>query len=370
MKAWLALSLIGLGLTLPSQAALKVMAIGDSMTEEYYYEFPFSAPNKAPLAALPGDANTKNWVEILHQRRSSELDFGSYESSWPFGFSDWRQAGHEYNFGIPGYDTNKWMDILDPELNPFDSDFEPLNLPTRQAMRSLYADMDVVVIMIGGNNVNFQYGDLYDAQAGDTVATAFISNVIDNLGELFDEIRNYNATAPIVLANIPDLGATPDIIDDHPDAAKRANASAIVADLNQAVATLATARGATLASITNLTDAILAPDPLYIGALEMIKDKDPEEDNRPLYLFCWKGLHPSTNGQAIIANTLLAAINTATSSNIPLLTDREIITELLGLNPDQPFIDWANTKGLTNLSMTADRDGDGIPSLGEIFTQS
>ena len=95
----------------------------------------------------------------------------------------------------------------------------------------------------------------------------------------------------------------------------------------------------------------------------MIKGKDPE--NPPSYLFCREGLHPSTNGQSVIANTLLAAINTATGSSIPLLPDREVITHLLGLNPDQPFIDWAGSKGLTDLSMTADKDGDGIPSLGE-----
>jgi len=201
--------------------------------------------------------------------------------------------------------------------------------------------------------------------SGDVVATAFINKVIGNLDAIIGDIRAVNLTVPIVLADVPDLGSTPDKISSHPDPVKRANASAIVAALNQEVATLAEDRKVTLAPISNLTDQILSPDPLYIGAIEMIKDADPEKDNRPKYLFCWKGLHPSTNGQAIIANILLAAINTATGHDTPLLPDREIITDLLGLNPDQPFIDWATTAGLTDLSMTADIDGDGIPSLGE-----
>lgn len=354
MKLWIVILILGQSLS--SHAAVKVMAIGDSMTEEYHFEIPFSAPDSDPA-----NANTMNWVEILHERRGGDLDFGDYESSWPFGYLDWRQAGHDYNFGVPGSDTNKWMHILHPDISDWENYL--FDIATRNAMRSHYAAMDVIVIMLGGNDVNFEYGDLYNTTPNDAFAQAFIANVINNLNDLFDEIRDYNASVPIVLANIPDLGATPDIIGDHPDPAKRSNATAIIADLNQAVAALASARGATLAPISHLTDRILSPDPLYIGAIEMIKGKDPE--NPPKYLFCKGGLHPSTNGQSVIANTLLAAINTATGSDIPLLADREIVSELLGLNPDQPFLDWATTAGLTDLSMTADTDGDGIPSLGE-----
>jgi len=348
MKPWLPATLIGLGLILSSQAALKVMAIGDSMTREYDIQVVFSAPDSSIL-----DANTMNWVEILAAQRNTDIDFG-----------DDKDYGYEYNYALPGADTNRWMQVLDPSSGKVEE--YVLNLAARTAMRGDYASMDVIVIMLGGNDVNFEYGDLYNSTAGSPFATSFIANVIANLTALLGDIEDYTTTVPpvpIVLGNVPDLGSTPEIIEDHPDPAKRANASAIIADLNQAVATLAMNRGATLAPISNLTDRILAPEPVYIGAIEMIKGKDPE--NPPKYLFCKAGLHPSTNGQAVIANTLLEAINTATGSNITLLPDREILTELLGLDPDQPFKDWATTAGLTDLSMTADKDGDGIPSLGE-----
>ncbi len=347
----------------PLSAQLKVMTIGDSLTEEYYFEFTFSAPSSALL--IPGSANTKNWVEILAEQRPSDLDFGDYEDSWPFGYSDWRQAGYAYNFGIPGYDTEKWMAILNPGINPLDPDFDILAFPTRSAMRDTYEDMDAVIVMVGGNDVNFQYGDLYNALPEDAFATSFITQVISNLGEIIDEIKDFNAAVPIILANIPDLGTTPDIMADHPDASKRANATAIINDLNIAVAALALNRNLTLAPISNLTDMLYSSDPIYIGGHQMIKGTDPNEDNRPQYLFCWQGLHPSTNGQAIMANILLDALNTATGSSIEKLESREILTDLLELNPDQPYLDWASTKGLSNTSMTADPDGDGIPNLGE-----
>ncbi|MGJ8678309.1 MAG: SGNH/GDSL hydrolase family protein [Akkermansiaceae bacterium] len=348
-------------------AQLKVMTIGDSLTEEYYFEFPFSAPSLTPII---GFANTKNWVEILAEQRPSDLNFGSYENQWPFGYTDFRQAGYEYNFGIPGTDTLFWVDLLDPISNPFDPDFdEDFDLPallTRTVMRDTYVDMDVVVIMLGGNDVNFQYGDLYDALPGDTFATNFIAQVVDNLEEMVDEVRDYT-TVPIVLANVPDLGASPDIIVDHPNAALRANASAIINDLNVAVAAMAANRGLTLAPLSDLTDQLLSTDPIYIGAHEMIKSTDPTENNGPLYLFCWQGLHPSTNGQAMMANILLMAINSATASNIALLESREILTDLLSIDPDQPYLDWVATNNLTNNAMTADADGDGMPNLGEFL---
>ena len=347
-------------------AQLKVMSIGDSLTEEYYFEFPFSAPSSTPIL---GFANTKNWVEILAEQRSSDLSFGDYESAWPFGYTDFRQAGYAYNFGIPGTDTPYWLGVIDPIINPFDPDFDASTLPliivTREAMRNTYADMDVVVIMLGGNDVNFQYSDLYESLPGDTFANNFIAQVVANLEELVDEVRDHNETVPIVLANIPDLGATPDIIADHPDASLRANASAIVNDLNAAVATMATNRGLTLAPISDLTDQLLSPDPIYIGAHQMVKGTDPTENNGPSYLFCWRGLHPSTNGQAIMANVLLEAINTATGSSIAKLESREILTDLLNLSPDQPYLDWAAANNLTDDIMSADADGDGIPNLGE-----
>ncbi|MCP5535255.1 MAG: SGNH/GDSL hydrolase family protein [Akkermansiaceae bacterium] len=348
--------LLGLGLTLSSQAALKVMAIGDSMTEEYYFEVPFSAPDSDPL-----DANTMNWVEILHARRSGDIDFGRYENSL-LSYRDWRDAGFEYNWGIPGYDTDMWMDIINASLDWPEVELLP-DSRSRDKLRSQYDDVDVVVIMLGGNDIRSHYGELYDPEPGDPTPAEFINNIISNLTGIINEIRDVNPAVPIVLADAPDLGATPDKIDAHPDPVKRANASAIINDLNLAIAALATSEGATLAPISNLTDRILSSEPLYIGAIEMIKDKDPENPSN--YLFCKGGLHPSTNGQAIIANTLLAAINTATNSNIPLLPDREILADVMGLDPDQPYKDWATTAGLTDLSMSADKDGDGIPNLGE-----
>ncbi|MGB0992937.1 MAG: SGNH/GDSL hydrolase family protein, partial [Akkermansiaceae bacterium] len=358
MKANTLFSVIGALLaTLPistvNAAPLTVMTIGDSMTEEYRFEFPFSAPDSMPVIA-----NTMNWVEILAARRASDISFGSYEEEL-LSYPDYRDAGYEYNWGIPGFTSSQWQEIVTASVTDFFAFYN------RTQMFPQYSQVDVVVIMIGGNDLRSQYGTLYDPEPGDPTTEQIIATIIANLNDVIDEIRRASSSVPIVLADVPDLGAAPDKISSHPDPVKRSQASVKVAALNQAIAELAVQRGVTPAAISQLTDRILSPEPAFIGAIEMIKDVDPTRENRPRYLFCKEGLHPSTNGQALIAKTLLDAINTATSSNISPLTEREILSELLGLNPDQPFLDWATAHSLTDLNMTADEDGDGIPHLGE-----
>lgn len=255
-----------------ADARTTVMCIGDSLTREYAImatDFPSPDSN-------PGVANTMNWVEILAARRGSQYDFGHYATQ-----------GHDYNYAIPGYETVQWTDII--EATPFS---DPARYYIRYRMRQDYNEVDVVVVMLGGNDLRANYGDLYDPAPGDITPAAFKSGVITNLGKIIDEIRGVNGSVPIVLADVPDLSIAPDIIADHPDPVKRAGVSAIVNQLNQEVAALAATRGVTLAQVSQLSDLLLGGGPVYIGAIEMINDKDPTRENRPRYLFCKGGLHP------------------------------------------------------------------------------
>src|SRR5688572_22219384 len=77
-------------------APLRVLAIGDSLTEEYAFELTFSAP-----ASNPTNANARNWPELFRIFRGTEVSLGPYESTLG-SYLDLRNAGHEWNFGIPG----------------------------------------------------------------------------------------------------------------------------------------------------------------------------------------------------------------------------------------------------------------------------
>ena len=45
----------------------KIMVIGDSQSEEYRFEVPFSAPESNPI-----ESNTRNWVELLAERQPDD----------------------------------------------------------------------------------------------------------------------------------------------------------------------------------------------------------------------------------------------------------------------------------------------------------
>ncbi len=87
---------------------MRILSIGDSLTEEYRFETPFSGP-KTEGSDIPAiDANTHNWPEIISEYRSQYLSFGSYAPNL-LDYRDFRDAGYKYNYGIPGFTAdNSW----------------------------------------------------------------------------------------------------------------------------------------------------------------------------------------------------------------------------------------------------------------------
>jgi len=78
-------------------APLRVLAIGDSMTEEYAFELPFSAPDSNPT-----NANIDNWPDILTNHRAAWLTLGSYRTAL-LSWLDLRDGGYEYNYGLMSF---------------------------------------------------------------------------------------------------------------------------------------------------------------------------------------------------------------------------------------------------------------------------
>ena len=112
-------------------AQLKVLAIGDSLTEEYAFEVPFSAPDSDPL-----DSNTENWVEILAQRRPAEFSMGSYSGTIG-SYPDLRNAGFKYNYGVPSLTAEKWVRVIQSGLFKTPS-FIPPNSRWSATLRTMW----------------------------------------------------------------------------------------------------------------------------------------------------------------------------------------------------------------------------------------
>lgn len=317
-------------------APFRLLVIGDSLSEEYRFEIPFSAPD-----SNPGVANMKNWVELLNTRRSANFTMGGYEPSLG-NYTDYRDAGYEYNFGVPGFKAERWNKLL---YNP---DYNPLDLLTRYELDGDLDAVDAVLIFIGGNDLS-----LVNSDAKHDEIRVFIAHIHDYVR------ANAPANFPIIIATVPDIGATPS--EKISDPVTAAAARQRVATLNTNIVALGSRPNTYIARIDTLTDRIQDEVPFEINGTIFSYPPDPQ--NGSLRLFCKDGFHPATVSQAFIANEILKAINQFASAPIPLFTNREILDDILGQNPNQPYIDWAGNAG----GELENPDGDGLPNLIEFL---
>lgn len=353
-----------LALSLPVSAVpLRVLAIGDSMTEEYAFELPFSAP-----ASDPTNANTRSWPELLRIFRPAEATLGPYEST-AFTYGDLRNAGHEWNFGIPGMTTRNWFILINTD-DPFDPPSgEPLGFSyydtRRKLIDELYA-VEAVVILLGANDLKQEYNDLFN----DTEPANFSNGVRNRIAAIHDWVRIYRPNVPVVVCTLPDVGATPQISGTYNDPVKQASTRAKIAALNQSILTWAAgkARPPAIARIDHLTDRIFDQQPFHLNGTVFTLPGDPE--NPPDRVFCRDGFHAATMAQALIANEILEALEAATGRDLTPFSNREILRNLLGLNPDQPYLDWIAAAGLGGSGMDEDPDQDGFPNLAEYLLDS
>lgn len=328
-------------------APFRLLAIGDSLTEEYRFETPFSAPDSNMFVA-----NTKNWVELLATRRGTAFSMGGYEPSLG-NYADFRNAGYEYNYGVPGFKAEKWEELLHKNYS-FSEFFDPANafaISTRTELRRDLSSVDAVLVFVGGNDLS-----LADDNALHDRIRIFIARI-------HDYVRvNAPANLPIIIATVPDIGATPKERTENPAIADPADAAAArqrVATLNANIAALGSRPHTYIARIDAVTDRIFDQQPLNLNGT--VFDPTPDPENPPLTFFCKLGFHPATAGQALIANEILKAINQFATTPIPLFANREILSTMLAQNPDQPYLSYAGGAG----GMLENPDGDALPNLIE-----
>ncbi|MBK1826142.1 SGNH/GDSL hydrolase family protein [Haloferula rosea] len=377
------LLLLTLSICYTSATPLKIVTIGDSLTDGY--------SEVARLAEVPllgavvgdrvypepdspnpdGNVRAFNWPELLAIFRPNEADFGP-TGEWgdiddtfffPLPSGDLRFRGFQKNFAVVGTTTLNWTSLL--TSNPVDDGSFPLNLfydATKSSLLTQLATADVVVIMLGGNDLKNAYSDIFNAAD----PSPFLDPVRTRLETIHAAVRAENASVPIVVATVPDVGATPNIYQIYNTPALQATTRAHIAAMNQAIITTFEAKPNTsVARVDRLTDLAFDLDPFHLNGTEFTIEGDPY--NPPDHLFCKDNFHPGTAAQALIANEIMLAINTRIPGAMTPFSHREILGSVLALDPDQPFIDWAAAYSLAPDSFDLDSDGDGLPNGVEML---
>lgn len=349
-------ALILLTCSLPA-APLRILTIGDSLTEEYAFEFPFTSP----ATGQPAN-HARNWPELLSAARPAEVTFGSYSPNLG-AYSDFRDGGYRLNFGVPGYTTENWLRVIRTEsYNPFTDPIEELGYwRTRNALVDNLPLADVVVVFLGGNDLKGDYNDLYN----DTELPWFLATIQLNLEAIHDFVRQHRPGVPVVVATLPDVGATPEVAGSYHDPDRAAATRDKIAAFNRHLANVFATRPATaVARIDRLTDRIRDLDPFHLNGT--IFTVAGSAANPPDRVFCKDDFHPNTVGQALIANEIIAAVNSLGLGPLTPFADREILSALLFLDPDQPYRDFIDASPLAADGPADDPDADGLPNLVEM----
>ncbi|RYD67830.1 MAG: hypothetical protein EOP83_01975 [Verrucomicrobiaceae bacterium] len=280
-----------LGMAFAAKAApLRILSIGDSMTEEYAYELTFSAPDSNEL-----NANVRSWPEILRIFRPTEATLGPFEATGG-AYGDLRNAGHEWNFGIPGMATRNWVLLLasDDPFNPPSG--EPLGFLYYDTRRKLIDELplaEVVVILLGANDLKQDYNDIFN----NTESANFFQGIRNRLAAIHQFVRDRRPNVPIIVCTLPDVGATPQISGTYSDPVKRASTRAKIASCNQSIITWATSEANTgIARIDSLTDRVFDEQPFQLNGTIFTLEGHPE--NPPTRVFCKDNFHVATMAQA------------------------------------------------------------------------
>jgi len=334
------------------------VVIGDSLSAEYAsvldaFPIPGVEDPTAYAAVTVEGWESMSWVEILGRLRPVAVHLGDYRSSL-VGFGDLRFGGYEYNFAIPGFTASQWADIVNSSLF---SHFQFLTY--RRALEKVLREKaDHVVVWLGGNEFRGRYGNLYDGAD----PTEFLQDLHNDLTAVVDFVRAQRSGLPIVLVTIPDLGFAPDKQAAHPDPVGRARVTALTAQANAALQTLAATHGLAVADVFDWTRRLMAGEIPRFGAVDLRPGSDP--DNHPRHQFTRDDLHPNTSLQLVIARIILEASHHTYGIAVPEITDSEALT-LLGLDPDLPYWEWIAEADVTADAMDADPDGDGHRNLVE-----
>jgi phospholipase/lecithinase/hemolysin len=327
-----------LGLSILPVRAEQCLVLGDSLTKEYELEFPLLFPSN------PASWGSRNWIEILHERRNTWFDLGEIN-----GYFDPRLTGHEHNWAFPGATAVE----INEQLKSWQSVIwrTELNGQIKNAAER-------VVIFAGGNDVNSYYGPIYNGAS----PTPYINATRDAIKDIVNYVLGQKSSLPMVLVSVPHLGCAPLVQRQYPtDLVKTARVTAALDSLNAQLAAFAQSKGiAFVPGVYQFTKDIIE-GPFRIGGIEFYKEADP--DSRPRYVFSGDGFHPATSAHGKIAQMVIEAFrNRYPAKQITPLTDREIVANILGLDPDIPFKEWIATQGVPQgqVGLEDDPDGDGL----------
>ena len=334
-------------------AQLNIGVVGDSLSDEYL-------PTNVDGNKFHTDLAADNWVEILGLLRSADINFGSYQAPPDSGWADNRAYGYEYNWAKAGGAASRnsvikvgsWNLAIDG-LGSAYGDTQATGL----AQYIFDGQVDTAFVGLGSNDFFYQTrafnlaGDDFARGTLDTSDPVWQNTIaIDVSDAILSHIDTLISAGSVNIL----VGLIP------PGTASGAQDPGVLAAITQANTLLlsgALSRGIAADAIIDLwgwtgdperldaEDNVIIGNLLVLAATEATDPNDLSDPNDPLSsgpgpcdssgacattenatkYIANDGLHPNTAIQALMANEILAALNSAYGADIDLLSDEEIL---------------------------------------------
>lgn len=399
MKLPVTLLLFIAAMTAPMSAVEHVTVLGDSLTKEYQLTFP-GLPGL--ISGIdPTHPAARNWSEILNEQRHEHFDQGVYKGTLFNRWSDLRLLGHEYNWAVPGATARALRNLVtNQNLEEITSDadmttlllFAPAWRETPARLASQLSSTSAAVIWCGGNDLRFgnsdpsctingipiTYQTIYDGDGtGAGNPQPLMNSLRQSIQAIALQVQSAQPGLPIVVCAVPHVGGTPKVRESAPtDPVRTARITTALKTLNaELCAWTQQSLGGTWVDVESLTASLIEADSLVIGGVPFLNRADDLPASAPAtahhrYLFAHDGFHPGTALHAVIAQLVQSALRTQDPvpfAASPVLTDRDIIVNVLGLAATTGFDDFMTASGAPagQRGPGDDPDGDAVANIIE-----
>lgn len=284
---------LSLGSALADPLPIRLGAMGDSLSDEYFEESYDYA---------------KNWSILLVERRSTSITMGPTAAQGGAGatWGEPRRTGYAFNWAR--YDADSSTALTQGQH-------------TSLAAQVASSGVSHAVVAIGANDFaptssayfNIYWGFWSSTQI-DNYVNARIAN-IDAAVATLSQAQGPQGKMGIVLGNCVDFGGTPIVRQLYANATRRDRVTNVIARVNVGVAGIAQNRRAVLLDLNAMARTILGTNAsprsfLPIGGVNIqLLNRDTASHTNPLAGFVDDGGHPHTTLQGAFANAIMSAVN-------------------------------------------------------------
>jgi lysophospholipase L1-like esterase len=306
--SWLQALVIALAGCIPlaaSQAAsLKLGAMGDSLTDEYWDDGVSSYAT--------------NWPELVVMFRGVDMGPRAAQA----GTNTWgspRNKGYKYNWALGGATSASLL-----------SGGQAKGLAAQAPVEGVAA----AVLIIGGNDYypgGSAYTNIYLGKWTQAQITNYGNSVLTNIEKAVVTVQTSGVA--VVLGNVVDPGATPVIAGYFSNNTYRDRVAAAISSVNIGLKALASKQHVPLIDLYALQKTVFGPNTNLYSTLTLgnvaINLQASDGGSAHTNAFVSDGYHPNTVLQGIFANLAMQAWNSAYGATLDLLSEREILSAAL-----------------------------------------